>query len=201
MSTTNDRAHIQEIGRHLKALALEQYEEASNPPEELYTEYLPFAGLLPEDASTWGFNITSLYWDALTDRLQMALTQVNIDPPNPNTMATKGAQMAALRLLRTAAVRQASALRAQYNDFRHILYEISNNKNQSSKYHATPKQRPQNFTTTIANEDYSTADDPTTAVYRHSVAEQVIQQYTQPPHDRQRAYPISPDDGKPSDYP
>ncbi|MGH3053992.1 MAG: hypothetical protein ACRDL7_03325 [Gaiellaceae bacterium] len=178
---------------------MDQYDSISNPPEALYTAYLPFAGLLPNDAGTWGFNIASLYWDALTDCLKMALSQANIDPPNPNTMATKGAQLTALRALCTAASRQASALRAQYDNFRHLLKDIADQRNHPVKHRHTPKHQPCTLTVTTESDDSGGENTPSATVYRHSVAEQVIKRYSlQSGH---AVYPISPDNGAPADFP
>ncbi|MGH7954681.1 MAG: hypothetical protein ACREOZ_01845, partial [Gloeomargaritales cyanobacterium] len=124
-------------------------------------------------------------------------------PPNPNTMATKGAQLNALRELRTIAACQASALGAQYDDLRHLMRNINDTNNQPLKHQQRQmKQQARNFTATIDDEDNRVNNyNPSASIYRHSVAEQVIQRYKEPSLASHESHPTSPDDGKPADFP
>ena len=83
-------------------------------PDEVFAAYSNLIPLLPFKVSVWGLNLVTQYFDSLSVELQDALY---INPlysdPDLATLVTRSAQLAALRHLRVAPVRQHTMLRNQ----------------------------------------------------------------------------------------
>jgi hypothetical protein len=81
-------------------------------PDELYAAYNDLTPLLPSKVSLWGLNLVSQFFDALSLDLQDALhTNPLYLPPDLSTLTTRSSQLAALRPLHVAAVRNYTILR------------------------------------------------------------------------------------------
>jgi hypothetical protein len=83
-------------------------------PDEVFAAYSNLIPLLPSKVSVWGLNLVTQYFDSLSAELQEALhVDSSYSSPDLATLVTRSSQLAALRCLRVAAVRQHTLLRNQ----------------------------------------------------------------------------------------
>ncbi len=83
-------------------------------PDELHEAYSDLTPLLPSKVSLWGLNLVTQFFDALTADLQdMLATDDSYSSPDLSTLVSRSSQLHALRILRVAAVRHHTLLRAQ----------------------------------------------------------------------------------------
>jgi hypothetical protein len=115
----DDAASLQATVSAIKKLAMSSRNPSSGAwvnlhPDEVFAAYSNLIPLLPFQVSVWGLNLVTQYFDSLSVELQDAL---HVDPlysaPDLATLVTRSAQLAALRVLRVAAVRQYTLLRNQ----------------------------------------------------------------------------------------
>jgi hypothetical protein len=78
-------------------------------PDELFDQYIFHSQLLPDNPASWGLTLAHQFYASLTEDCRANLA-VSYLLPDPASLITKSAQLAALRILRTLAVKEQTTL-------------------------------------------------------------------------------------------
>ena len=171
-------------------------------PDELFAAYADLTPLLPNKVSLWGLNLVTQFFDALSSDLQEALQSDPLySPPDLATLLTRSSQLAALRSLRVAAVRQYTLLRNQERLIAKTvlrkLKHVPTTALAAPISVATPPVIPP-----VASIPSAQPDDVSTLTRTFmSPAEQTMQRYQPATTDGPAAFPIDPITNFQSCYP
>jgi hypothetical protein len=173
-------------------------------PDELYAAYADLTPLLPNTVSLWGLNLVTQFFDALSSDLQEAL---QVDPlystPDLASLTTRSAQLAALRSLRVAAVRQYMLLRNQERLIsKTVLRKLKHNP--TSALAAPISTTATSSPTTSLSVPAAAQPDDMSGLTRSfmSPAEQTMQRYQPAPSaDGPTTFPVDPVTNFQSCYP